>query len=199
MGTDDNGDMGFQQSGGGSILNCPSSGMDTNSMSDKIAGMGVCSETMFKSSTGVDPFYGSGWDPLVSLNHGENFGGSTAVPHHNEFANSHYQVALQNQPISSSSHLVHYPSDSGLGDMVPKIPSFGSGAFSEMVNSFGLPECGQITETTFHPNYAQKNGAATQENCQISEDRVLGNSPNGKKKRKATDSHSPLNPKKVNL
>ncbi|CAI9115979.1 OLC1v1017014C2 [Oldenlandia corymbosa var. corymbosa] len=195
MGTEDSGDMGFQQSGGDSVLNCPSSGMDTNSMSDKVAGMAMCSEsTMFKSSTGVDPFYGSGWDPLVSLNHGENFGGSTVVPHHNEFANSHYQVAFHNQAISSSSHLVHYQSSSGLGDMVPKIPSFGSGGFSEMVNSFGLPECGQITETSIHPIYAQKSGVAGQENCQISDERVLGNSLNGKKKRKASD--SPLNPRK---
>lgn len=194
---DTTGGMGFQQNGGGgdSMLKCPSSGMDTNSMSDKVAGMAMCSESMFKSSTGVDPFYGgTGWDPLVSLTHAENFGGSSVVPHHNEFGNSHYPGGLENQAISSTSHLVHYASDSGLGDMVPKLSCFGSGAFSEMVNSFGLPDCGQVTETSFHKNYGQKKGAGPQEDCQISEERALGG--NGKKKRKASDSQSPLNPKK---
>ncbi|KAL3505033.1 hypothetical protein ACH5RR_034874 [Cinchona calisaya] len=194
MNTKDTGDMGFQQGGvggGDSILNCPSSGMDTNSMSDKIVGMAMC------SMSGVDPFYGgSGWDPLVSLNHGENFGGASVVPHQNEFGNSNYPVGLENQAISCcSSQLVHYPSDSRLVDMVSKISCFGNGStFSEMVNCFGLPtDCDQVTETSFHPKYAQKKGVTAQEDCQISEERPLGNE---KKKRKASDSHSPLNPKK---
>ncbi|KAL3514351.1 hypothetical protein ACH5RR_027068 [Cinchona calisaya] len=193
--------MGFQQGGGGdSLLNWPSSGRDTNSMSDKVAGVAMRSESMFKSSTGVDPFFGgSGWDPLVSLNHGESFGdgggSSVVVPHHHiEFGNTtHYQVGLENQATSSTSHLVHYVSDSsGLGDMMPKISCFGSGTFPEMVNSFGLPDSGQVTETSFHTKYAQKKGG--HEDCQTSEQRALGG--NGKKKRKASDSHSPLNPKK---
>lgn len=205
MSTEDNVDVGFHpnvaktvlncpSSGmdGNGLLNCPSSGMDTNSISDKAAGVAMCSESMFKTSTGVETFFGSGWDPLVSLNHG----GSSSVVPHNEFANSHYPVILGNQSVGSSSHLVHYPCDSSLVDMVPKMPSFGSGSFSEIVSSFGLQDCGQVTETGSHLNGAASNkGIAYQEDCQNSEG-GLGSSSNGKKKRKASDSPSPLHLKK---
>lgn len=195
MATKDN--VGFQPTGGGNnILNCPSSGMDSNLISDKVA---MCSDSMFKnSSTGVETFYGSGWDPIVSLNHQENYGGSSVVPH-NEFANSDYPVVLGNQSMGSSSHLVHYPSDSGLVDMLPKISCFGSGSFSEMVSSFGLQDCGQVTETGSHINGTSNKGVAYQEGGQNSGGGALGSSSNGKKKRKTSDSPSPLHSKKVKL
>lgn len=195
MSTEDNVDVGFHPNVANTILNCPSSGMDTtNSISDKVAA-GVA---MFKtSSAGVETFYGSGWDPLVSLNHHHHGGSSSVVVPHNEFSSSHYPVILGNQSVGSTSHhLVHYPCDSSLVDMVPKIPSFGSGSFSEIVSSFGLPDCGQVTaETGSHLNVSNK-GISYQEDCQNS-DGGLGCSSNSKRKRKASDSPSPLHLKKV--
>lgn len=176
------GDRVFQHRNSSSILNCPSSVMATTSISDNVAGMSICSESMFKRPNGIDPFYSSsGWDPVISQDQSGNFGNSSMVLQ-NEFANPNYPVLLENQTMGSSSHLVHFPSDSGLVGMVPKIPSFGSGSFSEIVSSFG------------HSNFAQNNGAGVQntvknvedaqDHRQDSENGVLGASPNGKRKRK---------------
>ncbi|KAK9271032.1 hypothetical protein L1049_026621 [Liquidambar formosana] len=205
MGGDDNGDMGFQLRGEG-MLNCPSSGMNTNPMSEKVSGMAMSTVSMFKSSSGGDPFFASGWDPLVSLSQSENFGGSSMVSHC-EFVNSPYPAVIENQGISSTSHIVQYPpSDSSLVDLVPKLPCFGSGSFSEMVGSFGLPECGQTANTGCPQNYSPNkeggtgktspNRAHSQEDCQISDEGTLGASPNGKRRKRVLDSHSPFNSNK---
>ncbi|KAL0392147.1 UNVERIFIED_CONTAM: Transcription factor [Sesamum radiatum] len=156
--------------------------MATTSISDNVAGMSICSESMFKPPNGIDPFYSSsGWHPVISEDQTGNFGNSSMVLH-SEFANPNYPVLLENQTMGSSSHLAHFPSDSGLVGMVPKIPSFGSGSFSDIVSSFG------------HSNFAQNNGAGVQNGAknvedpqdhrQDSENGVLGASPNGKRKRK---------------
>lgn len=117
MGSEESGDRVFQQRGG---LN---SGMvGTNSASDKVSGVTMCSEPMF---------YGSNWDPIVSLSQSGHFGNSNIVSQ-SEFANP---LMLENQGMGSS--LVQFPShDSSLVDLVPRIPSFGSGSYSEMVSSF---------------------------------------------------------------
>lgn len=86
----------------------------------------MSSGSMFnnKSSSGSGNPFGSGWDPL------ENFGGSSAYP-----------VGLENH----QGLIPHYQSGPGIGDLVPKLGSFGSGSFSEMVNPFAAnlnPECG---------------------------------------------------------
>ncbi|CAI9775825.1 unnamed protein product [Fraxinus pennsylvanica] len=195
MDSEDNVDRRFQQRKGDSILNCPSSGIVTNLIYEKVQGTGMSSESMFKLRNGVDPFYGSGWDTIVSLNPSGNFRGPSVVPP-NEFPHSNYSVVLENQTVN-------FPSESGLVDMMPKIPSFGSGSYSEIVSSFPMPECGPITETIRHPNYAQnevsgvemalKNVSDSQEHCQNSEDGVVGVSPNGKRKRKASMGASPKN------
>lgn len=193
MGTEDNGDMRFQHRDGDDMLNCPSSVMNSNPLSDKVVGMTMSSDSMFKASNGAVPYFSSGWDPLVSLSQSENFGA------HSGFSNAAYPVVLENQAISSTSHLVHYQPDSGLGEMMPKLSCFGSGSFSEMVNSFGLPECGRM-------NYSQNKeggtgkalitGTHSEEECRSSEDK---SSPNGKKKRRTSESHSPFNSNKVKL
>nr|WIE96148.1 basic helix-loop-helix transcription factor [Loropetalum chinense var. rubrum] len=121
---------------------------------------------------------------------------------HCEFTNSTYPVVMENQGISRNSHIVQYPSsDSSLVELVPKLSCFGSGSFSEMVGSFGLPECGQTAANTGCPqNYSQnKDGDGTEkastngEDCQISEEGALGASPNGKRRKRVIDSHSPFN------
>ncbi|KAK9065672.1 hypothetical protein SSX86_015073 [Deinandra increscens subsp. villosa] len=98
----------------------------------------MSSGSMFnnKSSSGSGNLFGSGWDPL------ENFGGSSAYP----------------SGIENHQNLVHhYQSGS---DLVPKIGSFGSGSFQEMVNPFANlnPECGPSSSPNnrdkrrFNPN-----------------------------------------------
>lgn len=88
----------------------------------------MCSESMF---------YGSNWDPIASLSQSGHFGNSTMVSQ-NEFVNPNCSVMLENQAMgSSSSHLVQFPSNSSnLVDLVPRIPGFGSGNFSEISTSF---------------------------------------------------------------
>ncbi|CAL5417989.1 unnamed protein product [Camellia sinensis] len=208
MGTEDNCNLRFQQTcgGGDSILNCPSSVMNTNPLSDKVAEMAMSSGSMFKSSSsGADLYFGSGWDPLVSLSQGKNFGGSSVVPS-SEFGNSPYSVALENQAIpSSTSHFVHYLSDSGLVEMVPKLPCLGSGCFSDMASPFGLPECAQIASTCCPSNYTQNdhgtekistNGALCQGEHPVSEEGIMGITPCGKRKKRVSESNSPFNPTK---
>lgn len=206
MGIDDNDDMGFQNTSQ-SILNCRSSGMNIHPNSEKVTGMATSSVSMYKSSNGGDPFFGSGWDPIVSLSQSENFGGSSMVSH-SEFANSAYPVVLANQGIGNTPHFVPYPSNSSLVDMVPKLPSFGSGSFSEMVASFGLPECGQTAASGRPSNFPQNNesltersltnGAQSQEGRQISEGDALDASPSGKRRKSSFDTRPPLNSSKVN-
>lgn len=146
MGSEESGDRVFQLQQRGGL----NSGMvGTNSVSDKVSGVTMCSESMF---------YGSSWDPIVSLSKNGHFGNSNIVSQ-GEFANP---LMLENQTMGSS--LVQFPSDSSLVDLVPRIPSFGSGSFSEMVS---------------HP---QTKGVS-QDHCRNSENGMLGASPYGKRKR----------------
>ncbi|MCE0480978.1 hypothetical protein HAX54_038299 [Datura stramonium] len=164
MGTKENGDMRLQQRVGDTTFNCPSTGMNRAD-----------------SMPNVDPFSGSGWDPLLSLNQKGVFKGSSVVSH-NEFANLPYQ----------SSQFVHYPSDSNLAEMVPKIPAFGNESFSELVNTFPLQE--QLRGASFYANYVKNRGISTEGECQISGEGAVEVSPNGK--RKISENHSLSNASK---
>lgn len=171
---------------------------DVGFLPEKASGMTMSSLSMFKSSTGSDPFFASGWDPLVSLSQSENFGGSSMVTQ-GEFCNPPYNpVVLESQGMSSNSHLVQYPSDSSFVDMVPKLPCFGSGSFSDMVGSFGLPQCAGIASTGCPPNYApnKEKLGQSQDGCQISDGGIGSSSPNGKRRKRVPDSNSPLSPDK---
>lgn len=200
MGAGDNDDMGFQPRNE-SAMNC-SSGM----MPQKLPGMQMNSVPMYKSVSGPDHFYGSGWEPIVSLNQGESFGVSSMVSH-NEFAPS-YPVALENQGMSSTSNLDQYSSDPSFVELVPKIPGFGSGNFSEMVSSFGLPENAQIASSGCPPNYVphkegcyernSRNVSQSYEDHQICEEAAIVVSTNGKTRKRAPESNSLLNTDKVN-
>lgn len=202
MGGGDNDDMGFQPRNE-SAMNC-SSGMNTNPLPQKLLGMQMNSVSVYKSVSGPDHFFGSGWDPIVTLNQGESFGVSSMVSH-NEFAPS-YPVALENQGMSSTSNLDQYSSDPSFVELVPKIPCFGSGNFSEMVSSFGLPENAQIASSGCPPNYVpNKEGcyernsrsvSQSYEDHQISEEAAIGVSTNGKTRKRAPECNSLLNPDK---
>ncbi|TMX04661.1 hypothetical protein EJD97_006187 [Solanum chilense] len=153
--------MGTKENGS---FNCPSTGMNRAD-----------------SMPNVDPFSGSGWDPLLSLNQKGGFKGSSVVGH-NEFVNLPYQ----------SSQFVHYPSDSNLAEMVPKIPAFGNESYSELVNTFPLQE--QLRGANCYANYVKNRGISTEGECQISGEGAVEVSPNGK--RKISENHSLSNANK---
>ncbi|KAJ6735454.1 TRANSCRIPTION FACTOR BHLH FAMILY-RELATED [Salix purpurea] len=173
---DNNGDLGYQNRAE-SVMNCPSSGMNTN------------------------PFYASAWDPVVSLSRPGNFVGSSTGSQ-SEFSNSPFPIVMENPGISNTCHLVRYPSDSGFIELVPKFPGFGSGNFSEMVGSLGLTDCSQIVNAGCPPNYKEANnestshGAQRQEDHQLSEETTIGALPNGKRRRRVAESNSPFDPNK---
>ncbi|KAB5557018.1 hypothetical protein DKX38_007927 [Salix brachista] len=173
---DNNGDLGYQNRAE-SVMNCPSSGMNTN------------------------PFYASAWDPVVSLSQPGNFVGSSTGSQ-SEFSNSPFPIVMENPGISNTCHLVRYPSDSGFIELVPKFPGFESGNFSEMVGSLGLTECSQIVNAGCPPNYKEANnestshGAQRQEDHQLSDETTIGALPNGKRRRRVAESNSPFDPNK---
>ncbi|XP_021888817.1 transcription factor bHLH74 isoform X2 [Carica papaya] len=191
MGGCDNDDLGFRL-GGESTMNCPSSGMNSTPIYTKPA-------------TGADPFFPSGWDPIISLSQHESFGGSTLVSH-SELSNPPYPVMMQNQGIRGFAP--QYPSGSGYTEMVPKLSCYGSGSFSEIVGSFSLPDqCGQLSNSVCPPNYLPSKeggneGTSTNvatshdQDYQMSEADMAASTLNGKGRKRALESNSPLNPHK---
>ncbi|KAF2323942.1 hypothetical protein GH714_004177 [Hevea brasiliensis] len=113
---------------------------------------------------------------------------------------------MENQGNSTTSHLVHYPSDSSYAELMPKFPSYGSGSFSEMVCSFGLTECSQIANTGCHLNYSSNkeanvertitNCVESQEDRQLTEEPIIGATPDGKRRKRVAESNSPFDPNK---
>ncbi|OVA00296.1 Myc-type [Macleaya cordata] len=176
MGSDDNCDLGIQQRGG-SLLNCPSSGIYTTPQPEKVVETTMNSMSLCESSNGVDSFFSTGWDPILSLAQS-----SSMASQHHQIASSPYGV-FGNQGISSSSHLVQYPSDPRLVGLAPKFPCFGSGNFSEMVGSLNLPERGQIANAGCPSNYTSNKEGATENNSRNS-------SPDGKKRKRVPEYNS---------
>ncbi|KAF7817415.1 Transcription factor bHLH74 [Senna tora] len=161
--------MGFQHRNE-SILNCPSSGLTTN-VSD------LC-----------NPFLGlSAWDPFT---HTQSFGGSSMVSH-TELPNSSYPIVLENQGLSSTSHLVQYMSDSNYVDIVPKVPSYASGSFSEMANS----NTGYVSnKDSGIERTAINDDAQSQGDNSTPEDGVTASVPNGSRRKRELHYNSTFNP-----
>ncbi|XWS21327.1 hypothetical protein CRYUN_Cryun30bG0046000 [Craigia yunnanensis] len=201
MASGDNDDVGFKQRQE-SLINCPSSQMNTTRLSDKVDGLAMSSVSMYnKPSNAANPLFGSGWDPIVSLSQSESLGGSSMVSH-SEFAISHFPLLMENQGISGTSHLSQYQSDPSFVELVPKLPGFGSGNLSKMVGPFSLPQCTQIPNSRCPPNYALNAECGNErastystrsiDEHQISEERAVGTPPNGKSRKRAPESNSPL-------
>jgi hypothetical protein len=173
---------------------------------------------MAKSSSEVPNHHhflgSSAWDnPLVSLSQAHTFGGSSMVSH-NDFsnANSTYNpLVLENQGMSSTSHLVQY---SNLGGMIHKIPSYGSGSFSEMVGSFGQHGSGgdHVANTSGYPIPPQHynhikdagnqrghfNAEQSQVEDSVHEDGATGSAPgSGNRRKRGIDQNSTFSPNKV--
>ncbi|KAL2583685.1 hypothetical protein AAZX31_14G089700 [Glycine max] len=194
--------MGFQH-GNESILTCPTSGLSGANVN--VSEMAISSVSIAKPSDVVNPFIASSaWDPLVSLSQVQSFGGSSMVSH-SEFANSNssYPLVLDNQGISNTSHLVQYMSDSNLGGMVPKVHSYASGGFSEMVGagSFCQHRSADMANTGYPIHYnpikeAPINGEQSQVEDSIPEEEAPGSAPSGNRRKRGLDHNSTFSPNK---
>ena len=206
MGGQENAMGGFQH-GNESILTCPpTSGLSGPNVN--VSEMAISSVSMAKPSNVVaNPFLASStWDPLVSLSQAQTFGGSSMVSH-NEFvnANSSYPLVLDNQGgISNTSHLVQYMSDSNLGGIVPKVHSYASGGFSEMVGagSFCQHRSADMANTGYPIHYnpikeAPINGEQSQVEDSIPEEEAPGSAPSGNRRKRGLDHNSTFSPNKV--
>ncbi|GKV20021.1 hypothetical protein SLEP1_g30201 [Rubroshorea leprosula] len=206
MGSGGNDDVGFQHRY--ENMNYPSSQMNKGSLSDKVGVMAMSSMSMYKPSNGADPFVGSGWvsNPMASLSQSENFGGSSMVSQ-GEFPNSHYSAMMENQGIAGASHFSQYPSHSSFMELMPKHQCFGSGNFSEIVGSFGVPHSTQILNSGIPPDYvpnlqegglerASANGTQPNDDRQVSEEGAICASPNEKKRKRVTESNPTMNSSK---
>ncbi|KAL6952618.1 hypothetical protein U1Q18_044986 [Sarracenia purpurea var. burkii] len=91
---------------------------------------------------------------------------------------------MENRATPSSSDLVRYHSGSDLIEMVPKLPFFGSGSFSEMVSCFGLPEKNSM------------NDPFSLGDQQISEEGKMGISHCENRKKRVSESNSSFDPSK---
>ncbi|XP_057532408.1 transcription factor bHLH74-like isoform X1 [Amaranthus tricolor] len=178
MGDDGISQMGFQQSGE-IMLNSPSSSMNTRSMK-------------------LTSVYGSGWDSMVSLSQTDNFGASASMVSHAELIkSSSYPLLMENHGISST-HLVNY-SNPNVAQMLPKLPMLGNKNYTDIANPFDVSGGLHTLNAPFPQNYASgRSGLDEKESvdvtqakrgCQFVEERTVGVSPNGKRKR-GTDSPS---------
>ncbi|KAI3896690.1 hypothetical protein MKW92_009087 [Papaver armeniacum] len=212
MGMNGNCDLEFQQRlGMYTNLISPSSGMCTNLQTEKV----VEEMSMISKSTHeVDSFFHTGWDPLVTLPQTMEFKGSLLDSHHQIGIPSLNVDLLENQRIANSSHLVLYPSDPNLVGLEPKLPSFGSGSFIQMLAPFCIPESHQLVHADSLPGYPSNqvntvnptstsgkvadHGVIFQEEVLVEND--CGRKPvyNGKKRKRVMDNptgdtHSQLN------
>ncbi|KAI3980557.1 hypothetical protein MKX01_025122 [Papaver californicum] len=175
MGSDDNYDLGLQQTGGGSHLNSPSSGIYTNPQPGKVA-----MNTMFlgeTSSGGGNAYFG--WDPMLSLAHS---GGPLMVSQHLQIPISPYGT-YENQ----GGHPVQFPTDPRFIGLAPKLPCFGSENFSEIAGSFGGSERSQIVNSGCPFNYTSNKDGITENNSR-------NYSPDGNKRKRMPDYNSSKSP-----
>lgn len=142
-----------------------------------------------------NPFLGSSstWDhPLASLSQAQSFGGSSVVSQ-SEFATPSYPIGLESQgmSMSSTSQFVQYVSDSNYADMVPKVPSYGS----------GIANTGYVSN--YYPNKeagierASINEAQTQSQGENSEEGATASASHGSRRKRGLDCNSMFNPNKV--
>ncbi|XP_039071475.1 transcription factor bHLH74-like isoform X1 [Hibiscus syriacus] len=156
-------------------------------------GLAMSSISMFnKSSNTSDSFFSSCWDPIVSQS--GSLGGSSMA--------SHYHLVMENQGISGTSHVSHYQSDPSFVELVSKLTGFDGGNLSQMVGPFSLPQCNQVANRRCPPNFTlnteggnergSTNSLRFLDEHRISKEALVGTSPNGKIRKCAPESGSPL-------
>ncbi|KAL4271315.1 hypothetical protein GQ457_13G020680 [Hibiscus cannabinus] len=144
-------------------------------------GLEMSSITMlnkYSNTSESDPFFSSGWDPIVSQS--ESLGGSSMA--------SHYHLVMENQGISGTSHVSQYQSSPSFVELVPKITGFDGGNLSQIPGPFSLPQCNQIANSN---ERGSKYSLRSLDEHRIPET-LVGTSPNGKIRKRSPESDSPL-------
>ncbi|KAG9440652.1 hypothetical protein H6P81_020817 [Aristolochia fimbriata] len=133
----------------GSFVNCQPSGSFLAMSSTPVCDMqsNPCS-----SSTGLESFFGTNWDPLVPV----------TAHHQRDLFSYSNDCGLENEATDGTSHLLE----------CPRLSSIGKGRVSDIIGSFGLSECSQIAGSVSSPNFPKN------EECGIEKTSVNLNSGN---------------------
>ncbi|KAL7190849.1 hypothetical protein ACSBR2_023010 [Camellia fascicularis] len=146
METSGNGESGPENRGGG-LLDCSSLGNFKPLTSDKVLGMTVGSEPLYKHWNAPNSSFSGGWTPQNA-----EIVNSLMSSHDQSDSFSYTDSLLQSRGTDSTSRLVQFQSDQCLAELEPNLPCFGGGSFSEIDNFCILKDCKVLEEGAMKPS-----------------------------------------------
>ena len=184
MGTDANGDSGFEH-GDGCLLDCPSLGIFTS----------------LPYLNGVTSIFIDDYDPPVPPAHVADAIAPPPLTTHDQIDDLYADTVLENQEMSSTIQLTQYSSDPRFVELVPNFPPFSTGGFSEMITSCSLPKCHNNGCSPNHPlekNVSgktsnlrnQTDNCAQMKECHKADDGTIKFSPIEKKRKRLANDRS---------
>ncbi|GMP31200.1 hypothetical protein CsSME_00005512 [Camellia sinensis var. sinensis] len=146
METSGNGESGPENRGGG-LLDCSSLGNFKPLTSDKVLGMTVGSEPLYKHWNAPNSSFSGGWTPQNA-----EIVNSLMSSHDQIDSFSYTDSLLQSRGTDSTSRLVQFQSDQCLAELEPNLPCFGGGSFAEIDNFSILKDCKVLEEGAMKPS-----------------------------------------------
>ncbi|XP_028053573.1 transcription factor bHLH74-like isoform X4 [Camellia sinensis] len=146
METSGNGESGPENRGGG-LLDCSSLGNFKPLTSDKVLGMTVGSEPLYKHWNAPNSSFSGGWTPQNA-----EIVNSLMSSHNQIDSFSYTDSLLQSRGTDSTSRLVQFQSDQCLAELEPNLPCFGGGSFAEIDNFSILKDCKVLEEGAMKPS-----------------------------------------------
>ncbi|CAL5372682.1 unnamed protein product [Camellia sinensis] len=196
METSGNGESGPENRGGG-LLDCSSLGNFKPLTSDKVLGMTVGSEPLYKHWNAPNSSFSGGWTPQNA-----EIVNSLMSSHDQIDSFSYTDSLLQSRGTDSTSRLVQFQSDQCLAELEPNLPCFGGGSFAEIDNFSILSRCRWISNSSCSVDSINKskialmsqseadNYAQSPEDCKVLEEGAMKPSPDGKKRKRDYDDWS---------
>ncbi|XP_028053571.1 transcription factor bHLH74-like isoform X2 [Camellia sinensis] len=196
METSGNGESGPENRGGG-LLDCSSLGNFKPLTSDKVLGMTVGSEPLYKHWNAPNSSFSGGWTPQNA-----EIVNSLMSSHNQIDSFSYTDSLLQSRGTDSTSRLVQFQSDQCLAELEPNLPCFGGGSFAEIDNFSILSRCRWISNSSCSVDSINKsnialmsqseadNYAQSPEDCKVLEEGAMKPSPDGKKRKRDYDDWS---------
>ncbi|GMP31198.1 hypothetical protein CsSME_00005512 [Camellia sinensis var. sinensis] len=196
METSGNGESGPENRGGG-LLDCSSLGNFKPLTSDKVLGMTVGSEPLYKHWNAPNSSFSGGWTPQNA-----EIVNSLMSSHDQIDSFSYTDSLLQSRGTDSTSRLVQFQSDQCLAELEPNLPCFGGGSFAEIDNFSILSRCRWISNSSCSVDSINKskialmsqseadNYAHSPEDCKVLEEGAMKPSPDGKKRKRDYDDWS---------
>ncbi|CAL5326112.1 unnamed protein product [Camellia sinensis] len=196
METSGNGESGPENRGGG-LLDCSSLGNFKPLTSDKVLGMTVGSEPLYKHWNAPNSSFSGGWTPQNA-----EIVNSLRSSHDQIDSFSYTDSLLQSRGTDSTSRLVQFQSDQCLAELEPNLPCFGGGSFAEIDNFSILSRCRWISNSSCSVDSINKskialmsqseadNYAQSPEDCKVLEEGAMKPSPDGKKRKRDYDDWS---------